>query len=259
MIQLVVPAYNEAPNVPRLLAALGPVAEELGARVVVVDDGSTDGTAEALRAHANGLPLELVTHERNRGLGMAVRSGLRAALAAADDDDPIITLEADTTSNLDDLPLMLERFREGYDVVLASVHAPGGRIIGVSGWRIFLSRSVSNLFRYAGGLRDVHTVSGLYRVYRAGTLRRASELYGELLLREPGFAVNVELLLKLRASGARVCEVPTTNDWTTRAGASKLRAAPTARAYLRVLLDHLVGRMQPGPEVTPARSNGAGP
>jgi dolichol-phosphate mannosyltransferase len=257
VIHLVVPAYNEAPNIPRLLAGLEPVAKELGARLIVVDDGSTDGTAALLRAHVNGLPVDLVSHDRNRGLGAAVRTGLDAAIAAAADDDAVVTLEADTTSNLGDLPRMLERFREGHDVVLASVHAPGGHIVGVSGWRIFLSRSVSNLFRYAGGLRDVHTVSALYRVYRAGTLRRASEVYGELLVREQGFAVNVELLLKLRAIGARVCEVPTTNDWTTRAGNSKLRAAPTARAYVRVLLDHLVDRMQPVPEAAPGRPNGA--
>ncbi len=87
------------------------------------------------------------------------------------DDDAIVTLEADTTSNLADLPRMLELFDQGTDVVLASVYAPGGEIIGVAGWRLAASKAVSNTFRVLGGLRDMHTLSSLYRVYRAGTLR----------------------------------------------------------------------------------------
>jgi len=194
MIRFVIPAYNERENIPNLLADLGPVARELGARVIFVDDGSTDGTAEAIEAHSDSVHLAIVRHEVNRGLGTAINSGLRAALGESQDGDAIVTLEADNTSDLKDLPRMLERFHEGADVVLASVYAPGGRILGVAPWRLAASKSVSNVFRYTGGLRDIHTLSSLYRVYRAGTLRRAAETYGYLLVREPGFAANVELL-----------------------------------------------------------------
>jgi dolichol-phosphate mannosyltransferase len=178
----------------------------------------------------------------NAGLGAAVNTGLRAALAEADDGDAIVTLEADTTSDLDDLPEMLELFDRGYDLVLASVYAPGGKILGVSGHRIAISKAVSNVFRVACGLRELHTLSSLYRVYRAGTLRRAAKRHGDHLVREPGFAVNIELLLKLHRAGARIGEVPTVNDWSTRMGASKMRVAPTARAYLRVMAGHFAGR-----------------
>jgi len=142
---------------------------------------------------------------------------------------------------------MIELFERGNDVVLASVYAPGGKIVGVAGWRLAASKSVSNTFRYLGGLREMHTLSSLYRVYRAGTLRRAADTYGYLLVREPGFAANVELLLKLYNAGATVAEVPTTNDWTTRKGESKMQLKPTVVAYLRVMAAHLVGRIQPPP------------
>src|SRR4029079_7383803 len=104
-----------------------------------------------------------------------------AALGESSDDDAIVTLEADTTSNLGDLPEMMKRFDQGADVVLASVYAPGAKIIGVAGWRLAASKSVSNTFRYLGGLREIHTLSSLYRVYRAGTLRKAADPYGALL------------------------------------------------------------------------------
>ena len=126
MIRFVIPAYNEAENVPRLLADLAPRARTLGARVIVVDDGSTDGTAEAVRAHAQDMHLAVVQHPVNSGLGAAIDSGIRAALGEASDNDAIITLEADTTSDLDDLPHMLAQFERGHDIVLASVYARVG-------------------------------------------------------------------------------------------------------------------------------------
>jgi dolichol-phosphate mannosyltransferase len=258
MIRFVIPAYNEADNIPRLLADLAPRARDLGARVIIVDDGSSDGTAEAIEEHRQDLHLAVVRHPVNRGLGTAINSGLRAALGESQDGDAIVTLEADNTSDLDDLTMMLARFDEGFEVVLASVYAPGGRIVGVAPWRLAASKAVSNSFRMAGGLKEIHTLSSLYRVYRAGTLRRAAETYGYLLVREPGFAANVELLLKLYNAGATVAEVPTVNDWSKRAGVSKMNLKPTMLAYGRLMAAHLVGRIQP-PPISPLGSEGDQP
>jgi dolichol-phosphate mannosyltransferase len=247
VIRFVIPAYNERENIPNLLADLAPVVRDLGARVIFVDDGSSDGTGDAIAEHSDGMPVAVVRHNVNRGLGTAINSGLRAALGESQDNDAIVTLEADNTSDLSDLPRMLECFDAGNDVVLASVYAPGGRILGVAPWRLAASKAVSNVFRYTGGLQQIHTLSSLYRVYRAGTLRRAAETYGYLLVREPGFAANVELLLKLYNAGAKVAEVPTVNDWSRRLGSSKMSLRPTVLAYGRLMAAHLVGRIQPPP------------
>ena len=80
MIRFVIPAYNERDNIPNLMADLAPRALELGARVIFVDDGSKDGTAEVIEEHRDGLHLAIVRHKVNRGLGTAINSGLRAAL-----------------------------------------------------------------------------------------------------------------------------------------------------------------------------------
>jgi dolichol-phosphate mannosyltransferase len=247
VIRFVIPAYNEAENIPNLMADLAPRARELGARIIFVDDGSSDGTAEVIEAHRQDLHLAIVRHKVNRGLGTAINSGLRAALGEAQDGDAIVTIEADNTSDLDDLPQMLAKFNQGADVVLASVYAPGGRIVGVAPWRLAASKAVSNSFRYVGGLKEIHTLSSLYRIYRAGTLRKAAETYGWLLVREPGFAANVELLLKLYNAGARVDEVATVNDWSRRLGVSKMNLKPTVMAYGRLMAAHVVGRIQPPP------------
>jgi dolichol-phosphate mannosyltransferase len=245
VIWFVIPAYNEAENIRELCARLAPVVTELEARVVFVDDGSTDRTVDLIRTHAGDFPCEIVHNRRNGGVGLALNAGIRHVLKTAAEDDAIVTLEADNTSDLGDLPRMLGLFDEGYDVVLASVYAPGGKLIGVGRLRIIASRAVSDTFRVIGGLRHIRTLSSLYRVYRAGLLSRAAATYGWLLVREPGFAASVELLLKLYHADAAIAEIPTVNDWTKRRGHSKLRLWPTVLAYLRVTVAHLAGRIQP--------------
>jgi dolichol-phosphate mannosyltransferase len=247
VIWVLIPAYNEAENIPLLFERLRPVLTELGAHLVVVDDGSTDDTAEQVRRHAGELECTIVHNRRNGGVGLALNSGIRHVLELADDDDALVTLESDNTSDLDDLPKLLAMHDEGYDIVLASVYAPGGKLLGVSRLRILMSRAVSDTFRWIGGLRRIHTLSSLYRVYKVGPLRRAAETYGWLLVREPGFAASVELLLKMYHAGATIAEIPTVNDWRQRKGQSKLRLLPTIIAYFRVAVAHLAGRIQPAP------------
>ena len=258
MIRFVIPAFNEEANIDNLFADLAPRVRELGARVIVVNDGSADSTAAKLAEWSDKLDLRVVEHPRNLGLGHAINTGLRAALSESLDTDAIITIEADCTSDLSDLPKMLDLFDQGFDVVLASVYAPGGKIVGVKPHRLLASRAVSGIFRWAGGLRDIHTLSSLYRVYRTDTLRRAAQTYGYLLVREPGFAASVELILKLHNAGATIAEVPTINDWTKRGGVSKLQLGPTVRAYGRLMAAHLIGRIQP-PPISPLAEDGGFP
>ena len=81
----VVPVYNEAENVPRLLADFECRPELFGGggRLIVVDDGSTDATSELVDAHRGSIPLELVRLDQNQGPGAAFRAGFAAALAGA--------------------------------------------------------------------------------------------------------------------------------------------------------------------------------
>src|SRR5438132_2228102 len=129
----VVPAYNEEANIARLLADIEarPILyAHARSRVIVVDDGSSDATAEIVAAYPGPLPLQLVRLHRNQGPGAAFRAGFAAALAECTDGAFVVTLEADTTSDLDALPQMLARARGGAELVLASVHA-GGRMLNV--------------------------------------------------------------------------------------------------------------------------------
>jgi len=231
---IVIPAYNEAANVPALLEDLErrPALWRLG-RVLLVDDGSTDGTPEVAEAHAGRLPLEVLRQDRNRGPGRAFDSGFRRALALCGRHGLVVTLEADTTSDLEVLGDMLGAARDGADVVLASVHG-GGRMLGVGRARRLMSRGAAFAVRRAAGL-DARTVSSFFRVYRARALRAGYERHGDGFIRESGFACKAEILMKLDALGASVVEVPVDLDAARRNGASKLRIAPTVTGYVRLL------------------------
>jgi dolichol-phosphate mannosyltransferase len=236
----VVPAYNEAENLPRLLADLdGRPSLFVGrSRVIVVDDGSDDGTADLAEGYdAQHLDIEVVRLGVNQGPGAAFRAGFAAALAHCPrgQEALVITLEADTTSNLDSLPTMIDEAASA-DVVLAA-----WRMTNVSAKRRLLSGAAGFVVRHALGV-DAHTVSSFYRVYRASALRAASDHYGANLIRESGFACKAELLAKFAAIRMRVGEVTVDLDTTRRVGESKMPITKTIVAYWRMMARHIAFR-----------------
>jgi len=233
---LVIPAYNEEQNLPRLFADLEGRAALLtpGSRVFVIDDGSADRTPNLVSAYAGPLPLELVRMGANRGPGAAFARGFNAALAAHTGEAFVITLEADNTSDLDVLGLMLERAADGAGLVLASVHG-GGQMLNVTRSRRLLSAGAGVAVRHALAL-DARTVSSFFRVYRASVLRRAIARHGDSLIQERGFACKAELLVKLNALGVRVDEVPVDLDAARRVGTSKMPVLRTMAGYGRLFV-----------------------
>lgn len=238
----VIPAYNEEANLPRLFADLEQHPELWAdGHVILVDDGSADGTSDIIARYSGPVPIVLVRQIRNQGPGRAFDRGFRRALALAGPEDLIITMESDTTSDLAAVAAMLAAAREGADVVLASHHDAGGELVGVSGLRRFLSHAASFAIRRGAGL-DARTVSNFFRVYRVEALRGAYAQHGDLFIRESGFACKAEILIKLDRLGASIAEVPVSLDWSRREGESKLRVVPTVGGYARVMARQATAR-----------------
>ncbi len=228
----VLPAYNEEENLPRLLLDFESRPELLArtTRVLIVDDGSEDGTAEVVERYDGPVPAEVIRLVPNQGPGAAFRAGFDAALERCAPDALIVTLESDTTSDLDALPLMVERAEANADLVLAS-----WQMQNVSRRRRFLSAAAGYAVRHLLGL-EATTVSSFFRVYRASLLRAGIEEYGDALVQEPGFACKAELLAKLTAIGASVEEVEVDLDWNRRNGKSKMPVFRTIVAYWRMIV-----------------------
>ena len=239
---LALPAYNEAGAIGDLLdaavAALGQL-DGFTARVVVVDDGSADGTAGLVRAFRAPFPVEVVAHERNRGLGPAIITSLRAALErSTDPDDVIVNMDADNTHPPDTIPAMLERLRHGADVVIASRYRRGSRQYGVPLKRRILSWGARWLFGWRLRLPGVRDYTCGFRAYHAKTIRRAFDTYGDRLITRAGFACTDEILVNLAHLDPRprIAEVPFILRYDRKQGASKLELLKTVRETLKMLL-----------------------
>lgn len=230
------PAYEEERNLPGLLEDLRstldawPDAPET--HVVVVDDGSTDGTAAAARS-VPGLDVTVLVHETNQNLGAAMRTGIQHVLARASDDDVLAAMDADHTHPPELLPGMWRRIEDGADIVIASRFQPGAVVEGLDRTRVLVSLAASWVLRTTfPGARD-YTCG--YRLYRVSLLRWGAKRYGADFLNQQGFSVMVDLLLKLRRRARRIEEVPLHLRYDRKLSTSKMKLMGTAWTTLRLL------------------------
>jgi dolichol-phosphate mannosyltransferase len=244
MIIVILPAYNEEPSLRSLLGSVRRSMDEnrFDYRVILVNDGSTDGTAAVSDEMKGDMPLERVDHAENRGLGEAVRTGLLRALEIAEERDILVTMDSDNTHAPDLIAGMVRGIREGNDVVIASRFRPGARIMGVPLYRRALSRIGSWTFRVVFPTRNVRDFTSGYRAYRAGLLERAFDTYGEAFIDESGFACTVDILLKLREIDASMNELPLILRYDFKYSISKMLVMNTIRDTLRLLAARRIGR-----------------
>ncbi len=240
MIYVVLPACNEEPNINLLLREICfSSAESMPAsdvEIVVVDDGSTDQTAESVRSFAASTEagefphakVTLIRHDENRGLAEAIKTGMTYCAERAGSRDIVLTMDADNSHTPGLAPAMVRAVREGNDVVIASRYRPGARIIGLSPTRRLLSRLGSWTFRLLFPIRNVRDYTCGFRAYRAALLQQVLR-ENPRFISEPGFSVMVDILLKLRARRPEVImtEVPLLLRYDRKLGASKMDVAAT--------------------------------
>ena len=226
---VVLPAYNEARSLSLLLPRLDQVLREdaIDYEIVVVDDGSTDGTAGVVGEHARYLPVHLERHDSNRGLGATIRDGLKSAVALATDEDIIVVMDADNTHTPGLIRTMIRVVREGADVVIASRYRTGSYVRGVPFHRRLLSLGARALFQTCFPTRGVRDYTCGYRAYRARVLRDAFRRYGDDFVNQQGFQCMVDILLKLRGLDLVFREVPLILRYDLKHGASKMNVART--------------------------------
>jgi dolichol-phosphate mannosyltransferase len=224
-LSIIVPCYNEVDNIPKLEREFVPVVAELAqtrsVEIIFVDDGCTDGTAEALQ-HAFGgetrWPVRIERHDRNRGLGAAIRTGLTKAQG-----DILVTTDSDGTYAFSEIPALLALMTPQVDIVTASPYHPQGGVAGVPAYRLVLSRGSSLLYRVLVS-GQVNTYTALFRAYR----RRA---IANIPIQSDGFLAGTELLVKAMLSGARIAELPAVLRSRVH-GVSKAKILRTIRAHL---------------------------
>jgi dolichol-phosphate mannosyltransferase len=237
---LALPAYNEADNLRPLVESAARMFQNHGLayKILVVDDGSCDATREVAERLSLEFPLECIVHDRNRGLGAAIRTLIRASLERAETpNDAIVFMDADNTHDPAYIPEMVQKLWAGpYDVVIASRFRAGSKEVGVPWQRRLLSRGARWLFQIVLRLPDVTDYTCGFRAYRADILRAAYEKYGERIITREGFACTDELLVHLSTLTKKMTEVPFVLRYDRKRGRSKLPLFRTVYETLRMLL-----------------------
>ncbi len=236
MIYILVPIFNEEGNVANLHRELSSVLPNEEKMFVFSDDGSSDKTIEFLKSHFSNTNFTVLGDGVNRGPGYAFNTGFEWVLANCKsvENDIVITMEADCTSDIGILPHMLGINRMGYDLVLASVYAQGGGFDSTSFIRKFLSAIANLMFRFLFDIK-VLTLSSFYRVYSVSLLQKIKQNNSSIIT-EYGFICMLEILVKAIKQDAKMIEVPMMLKSTKRVGKSKLKVFKTTMAYFRFLL-----------------------
>lgn len=215
-VWLVIPTYNEAANLPQLLARLFALPLEL--HVLVVDDASPDGTGQlAEKLTARYSRLQVLYRAGKQGLGSAYRAGFAFALEHG--ADVVGEMDADWSHAPEDVPRLLAAIESGADVAIGSRRVPGGRIVGWGPWRHLMSFGATTVARLILGLKTKDVTAG-FRLYTKAALTAMPWA----TVRSDGYAWQEELVYLAERAGLRITEVPVTFVDRTQ-GRSKLSSA----------------------------------
>jgi dolichol-phosphate mannosyltransferase len=222
---IVIPTYDEAHTIEPLLDAV--LRQPVGADILVVDDGSPDGTGALIASHpAYGVRVHLLERERKEGLGAAYRAGFDWARRRG--YGRIVQMDADFSHPPDLIPALLHAL-ERADVAIGSRYVDGGAVENWPWTRRALSRGGNVYVRVVLGL-GVHDATAGFRAFRTDALLRI----GALESASNGYSFQIENTWRARRLGLRIEEVPITFTDRTE-GSSKMTGSIVREAILRVI------------------------
>lgn len=229
-VSFVVPCHNEEANVRKLVGSLVGFYGSYIHEIIIVNDNSTDGTAEITREIARNEPrVKLLNRTPPNGVGRALRDGIAAASGPY-----IFTMDGDFVHLLPEFRDLFEAVAAGYDGAIGSRFTQESIMVNYPFFKILCNRSFHLLANLLLPFK-IHDISNNLKLFRA-------EILKEMAIEQPHFAANAEIGLKPIAAGYRIREVPI--SWINRTvdmGSSSFRIAKVAPNYFRALMNVVRG------------------
>ena len=226
MLFICIPAYNEAPTVGLLLWRIRRVFEDYPREyeVIVLDDGSTDATAETLHPYTKVLPLTVLRNEQRKGYAAALDTLARTASQRTryPRRDAMLVMQADFTDQPEHIPELVKRFEGGADMVVAEQPVlPATAPVAVRRLRRIAPWVVRPFARVPGVVDPL----GTFRVYRIALIRELLKESGNApIVHWDGWAANIEMLMKLSRYARRCETVELAARYDLRPRESRVRA-----------------------------------
>lgn len=240
MIFVLLPAYNEEKSLPALLPKIDSVFKEIKKdyRLIVCNDGSKDRTAHILKEYSGRLPLEVLTHKINRGLGETSRDLFERAAELSAPEDIIFRMDCDDTHEPRFFAEMLSKIDGGSDVVIASRFQPGGGQKGLSSYKAFVSFGANIFMKIFFPIKGIMEYSCGFRAYRAKVIKAAIDIFGNnfIQLKGLGFTCTLEKLVKLKMLGVKFAEVPFQLRYDQKKSKSKMVGSITMFGYFTMVV-----------------------
>ncbi len=228
-VSIVIPCYNEQESVPYLANTLQSLEKRLlessyGVKFIFIDDCSKDETNALLnKTFGSWENVRIIKHEVNKGVAAGIMTGLSSA-----ETEIVCSMDCDCTYDPLEIAEMLPLLGDDVDLVTASPYHKDGGVRNVPGWRLFLSRGASFLYR-----RVLHskmdTYTSCFRVYRKSS-------FTGIELKESGFLGVAEMLGRLDLRGGKIVEFPAVLD-VRLFGISKMKTVRTITGHLKLLAE----------------------
>ena len=236
---ILIPTYNEATSVVELLHSLDALrnSSEINFDVTVIDDNSPDGTAEIVRNLGYSW-VDMLQRPKKDGLGNAYRAGFARVLNDPSYDQ-IVTMDADGSHRVADLPAMFAAISPGKSIVLGTRWIPGGSVVNWPKSRQLLSRSGTRYASFALGIK-LADLTGGFRIYS----RQLLESLNLTQMDATGYCFQIEMALASHLAGARAVQVPITFVERIN-GVSKMSRAIVIEALIQTTRWGLTRRLRP--------------
>tara|TARA_Y100000310_G_scaffold345688_1_gene468299 strand:- start:4213 stop:4956 length:744 start_codon:yes stop_codon:yes gene_type:complete len=239
MIWIALPMYNEEKDIKPYLDKVKAVMkkDKLKYQVLILNDGSTDNCVAIVNKLVKSMPIEVVHHKVNQGLGITMKDLFAEVIKRVKVNDIVVTMDSDNSHDPMYIKPTTNLIKTGeFDVVIASRYAPGGKEVGLTFFRSILSRCLATLLKVLFPIKGVKDYGIGYRAYSASVLKAADEKYGERFIEATGFPGMAEILLKLRKlKKLRAIEIPLTLRYDLKQGDSKIKVIKTIMEYLKVM------------------------
>jgi len=227
---ILLPCYNEETSIRNVLININKNFPD--SKIIIVDDGSTDRTYEAIKNTEEefNLNITILKHKKNKGLGKALSTGLNYIIKNFD-NGYLIILDADETHPIEIIHQMLKKIKsENLDIVIASRYIKEGKQINLSFMRNILSRIFSLLFHLF--YPEITDFSSGFRCYSIKFLKKNFIKFNL----DKGFASSFEILINLIRKKAKIKEVPLILDYSKKTSSSKFNFKKVLFSYIRIMI-----------------------